>query len=273
MNRYFSKSKLAYNTNFVATSKRLKRFYVNKDIVRMSVGKYRTSLRQYINSKNYFNSKFNIIRRLRGKRRISAQIRKAKKNSSFRKALKRNRWVSPFDPLKKTRKPGGGFVPSYLDNVRVIDEFAVSKTPFITLIDSNVISGDVVVPLPSNDDSLICVNFFCYLITKSLFVGKYSLLSKWKYNVMPHSDSDLYKKAVFLWAFDGEKKKKGEPQKMDNYDDRFDLLLNNFIKETMDKYDAANEIKYKLTKGFELFYCIDHVDTPELNLYTAFFEI
>jgi len=87
-----------------------------------------------------------------------------------------NRWIIPSAHRARTRKPGGGFVPTYLDNVRIIDEFSTNRTPFIALVDSNVNSSDVLIPFLSNDDSLKCVNFFLYLIVKNVFIFKFKYL-------------------------------------------------------------------------------------------------
>jgi hypothetical protein len=148
-----------------------KKFFANKY-------KDRVYFLNRLAKRKYYNKKFLTISLLKGENRIAAKIKKLKRNSSFHRAFKLNRWISPFDPLTKTRKPGGGFVPTYLDNIRIVDEFAVSKTPFITLIDSNIVSSDVVIPFPSNDDSIICTNFFTYLIVKSIFIGKFHFLMK-----------------------------------------------------------------------------------------------
>jgi ribosomal protein S2 len=53
----------------------------------------------------------------------------------------------------RRRIPGLGFFPTYFDNVHAIEEFVLSSIISIGIVDSNVTSGDVFIPLPSNDDS------------------------------------------------------------------------------------------------------------------------
>jgi ribosomal protein S2 len=225
-----------------------------------------------------FKTKFLTILLLKGERRIMAKIRKIKKNSSFTRAFRLNRWLSPFDAATKTRKPGAGFVPTYLDNIRVIDEFAVSKTPFITLIDSNVVSSDVTIPIPSNDDSIKCINFFTYLITKAIFIGKYSFLNKWKDHVIKiNKKRDITKKMVFFYNIKKEYKdeKKEKPKDRLNFDNKFKFFVDDLIEDNLEKFDVSNEIKFKIAQSFEVYYSLNNVDldTIKENLRTSVFAI
>jgi len=63
-------------------------------------------------------------------------------------------------------------VPTLLDNLHIVDEFAASDLPFITLVDSNIISQDIMFPIVSNDDSIQCIIFFTYLFVKNIFISK-----------------------------------------------------------------------------------------------------
>ena len=63
-------------------------------------------------------------------------------------------------------------MPTLLDNLNIVDEFAASDLPFITLVDSNIVSQDIMFPIVSNDDSIQCVIFFTYLFVKNIFISK-----------------------------------------------------------------------------------------------------
>lgn len=134
------------------------------------------------------------------------------------------------------RKPGGGFIPTFLDNLRIVDEFAISDIPFITLIDSNIKSNDVMIPIPSNDDSIQCILFFTYLITRNIFISKVSCLKKWKYGIYKANELKYYKfKYVFL--------KNIEMKKKLDLNIRFENLLLDVFKGNTLNFDIRNYIK------------------------------
>lgn len=83
--------------------------------------------------------------------------------------------------LHKRRIPAAGFVPSVLDNIGPVDEFLAGRIPCVGIIDSNVPSWNVILPVPGNDDSSICVNFYCYLFARSLLAGKVKFVFHWKF--------------------------------------------------------------------------------------------
>jgi len=74
--------------------------------------------------------------------------------------------------LSRRRIPRAGFVASVLDNLGPVDEFIRAITPCVGIVDSNVPSWNLLLPVPGNDDSLICVNFYCYLLSRAILVGK-----------------------------------------------------------------------------------------------------
>ena len=80
----------------------------------------------------------------------------------------------------RRRLPAAGFVTSVLDNLGPVDEFLAARLPCVGIIDSNVPSWNVLMPVPGNDDSSICVNFYCYLLSRSLLSGKVSFVYNWK---------------------------------------------------------------------------------------------
>lgn len=245
---YDVKKKFFYKFLFFKQNLLLERWQDRSEIFRKTTNKYN------------WKSKFFSIVLLKARKRLLAKIKKLKKNSSFQRAFKFNRWLSPFDPMSKTRKPGGGFVPTYYDNVRIIDEFAVSNTPFITLSDSNVVSTDITIPFPSNDDSIKCVLFFTYLLTKCIFVGKCRFLLKWKTGIVKLKHSNLKKKLIFLYNIDKKKykNKKQELEDKDNIDNKLTFLIDDLISENLEKFNTKNEIKYKLATNFEIYFMLNY---------------
>lgn len=83
----------------------------------------------------------------------------------------------------RRRLPAAGFVPSVLDNLGPVDEFLAARLPCVGIIDSNVPSWNVLMPVPGNDDSSICINFYCYLLSRSLLAGKVYFVYNWKKKV------------------------------------------------------------------------------------------
>jgi len=68
--------------------------------------------------------------------------------------------------------PGAVFVPTLINNVAVSDEFLKARLQSVGIVDSNVPSTSLMVPIPGNDDSFICVNFYCYLLSRAVLAGK-----------------------------------------------------------------------------------------------------
>ncbi len=102
------------------------------------------------------------------------------KDFNFRNKKMIQHWVD-FKSMKTFwRIPGAGFVPTLLDNLHIVDEFAASDLPFITLVDSNIISQDIMFPIVSNDDSIQCIIFFTYLFVKNIFISKLFFMKHWQ---------------------------------------------------------------------------------------------
>jgi len=75
--------------------------------------------------------------------------------------------------LNKFKKmPGCGFIPLVFESLTALDEFASSSVPSISITDSNFNSIDVMIPLAGNDESMVCLNFFSYFLTRIIFIGK-----------------------------------------------------------------------------------------------------
>ena len=76
------------------------------------------------------------------------------------------------------RVPGCGYIPLVFDSLTALDEFASSIIPSISITDSNFNSIDVMIPLAGNDESIVCLNFFSYFLTRIIFVGKVKHLTR-----------------------------------------------------------------------------------------------
>jgi hypothetical protein len=85
----------------------------------------------------------------------------------------------------RRRLPAAGFVTSVLDNLGPVDEFLAARLPCVGIVDSNVPSWNILMPVPGNDDSSVCVNFYCYLLSRSLLAGKVLFVYNWEKKVQP----------------------------------------------------------------------------------------
>ncbi len=85
--------------------------------------------------------------------------------------------------LHRRRFPGAGFITSVLDNLGPVDEFMAASVPCVGIVDSNVPSWNILLPVPGNDDSAICVNFYCYILARAVLAGKLKRVMKWELKV------------------------------------------------------------------------------------------
>jgi len=72
----------------------------------------------------------------------------------------------------RRRLPGAGFAPTILNNLGAVEEFLAGRLPCVGIVDSNVPSSNLMIPVPGNDDSGVCINFYCYILSRSLLAGK-----------------------------------------------------------------------------------------------------
>ncbi len=88
--------------------------------------------------------------------------------------------------FSRRRLPGALFLPSLKDCEIVSDEFLSANVPAIGIVDSNVLSWSVSIPIPGNDDSFQCINFYCYLFSKVIISNKTQCLRWWNkyYKIM-----------------------------------------------------------------------------------------
>lgn len=68
--------------------------------------------------------------------------------------------------------PGICFVTSTLKSWKVVRECWVSTVYCIGIVDSNVLSWNISLPIPGADESLVCLNFYGFFLTKYVLSGK-----------------------------------------------------------------------------------------------------
>jgi small subunit ribosomal protein S2 len=72
----------------------------------------------------------------------------------------------------RRRLPGAGFIPTLINNIAPADEFLKARLQSVSIVDSNTPSTSSMVPIPGNDDSIVCINFYCYLLSRAALAGK-----------------------------------------------------------------------------------------------------
>lgn len=83
----------------------------------------------------------------------------------------------------RKRIPFAAFVPNVLDSLNAVDEFLTGKIPCLGIIDSNVGSWNVSIPVPGNDDSMVCINYYCYMVSRSIISGKITFIRRWNFGI------------------------------------------------------------------------------------------
>jgi len=72
------------------------------------------------------------------------------------------------------KQPGLGFISRPADSYHILQEFDSKQIDYLLIIDSNVNSKGYLYPIPGNDDSILCLNFYCFFFT--LIIIKTKLL-------------------------------------------------------------------------------------------------
>jgi len=70
------------------------------------------------------------------------------------------------------RFPGMGFVTSTISSWKSISEFWVISIPCAAVVDSNTLSWNVSLPIAGNDESLVCLNYYCFLVSRNIIFAK-----------------------------------------------------------------------------------------------------
>jgi ribosomal protein S2 len=74
----------------------------------------------------------------------------------------------------KGRFPYLGIVPNIIEGYVTIHDFLKGRVSCVGVVDSNVSSEEITIPLPGNDDSILCINFYLHIFTKKIFSQKVS---------------------------------------------------------------------------------------------------
>lgn len=85
------------------------------------------------------------------------------------------------------------FLPRMLESRITNYEAGCFNAQSIALIDSNALSGDTLLPLASNDDSVVSVNFFFYVFTLHLLRRNLKYFESWQINIRK-----VYKRKFFF---------------------------------------------------------------------------
>jgi len=86
----------------------------------------------------------------------------------------------------RKRLPGAGFAPNMLSNLSAAEEFLAGRLPCVGIVDSNVPSSNLMIPIPGNDDSGVCINFYCYILSRGLLAGKINFVFLWRWQIKRH---------------------------------------------------------------------------------------
>jgi hypothetical protein len=75
------------------------------------------------------------------------------------------------------------------DSLHIIQEFDSKHIDYILIIDSNVNSKGYLYPVPGNDDSILCLNFYCFFFALLIIKTKIIHFNRFK--------DEIYDKAEF----------------------------------------------------------------------------
>lgn len=81
--------------------------------------------------------------------------------------------------LHRKQLPFISFVVNVLDSVAPIDEFMSAGLLCSAIVDSDTLSYNISLPIPGNDDSLLCINYYLYLVTKTIITRKMMFNLTW----------------------------------------------------------------------------------------------
>lgn len=101
----------------------------------------------------------------------------------------------------RKRLPGAGFVPTLIDNIAPADEFQKARLQSVGIIDSNVSSTSSMIPIPGNDDSIVCINFYCYILSRAALAGKIDFIFLWNWQIRMRKKRKIIKKFRDLRQF------------------------------------------------------------------------
>lgn len=80
-------------------------------------------------------------------------------------------------------RPKGVFVSSVYSNQSAVRDCLSGRVPCIGILDTNARSGNCLLPIPANDDSMECMIFYNSLFSEMILYKKFSYLILWYYYV------------------------------------------------------------------------------------------
>ena len=143
----------------------------------------------------------------------------------------------------RSKFPGMGFVTSTVPSWKAVSEFWVISIPCAAVVDSNTLSWNVSLPIAGNDESLICLNYYCFLVSRNIIFSKiwnvlrFKKIIKYKFeNSDLINGVDIKKKMLLIYLYHSNKKKKHV------YDD----IRKFFIKEGEKHEDFYNILEWEM---------------------------
>lgn len=91
------------------------------------------------------------------------------------------------------------FINSLKYSANVANESHAVFIPSVSLVDIDTNSGDTAYMIPSNDDSIVSVDFFNKLFGQIVLINKYRLAKKFLAKKIRRTDSFLNKRAIDFW--------------------------------------------------------------------------
>jgi ribosomal protein S2 len=86
--------------------------------------------------------------------------------------------------MKMRRIPNALFLSSLGISDKAKNEGMSLKLPSVSIIDTNVSSFGITIPIPGNDQSIDSLNYYHSYLSKIIILGKYNCLLKFKHIVL-----------------------------------------------------------------------------------------
>ena len=161
-------------------------------------------------------------------------------NLRFRDKKKLARFIGLINHRK--RLPGACFIPTLINNIAPADEFLKAKLQSVGIVDSNVSSTSLMVPIPGNDDSIVCINFYCYLLSRAILAGKIDFVFLWKWQIKKKRETKSINKfrnlTQFIYLYNNYYKYSNKNIFFDLFDkiSSIELIYKNSIEDTINKW-------------------------------------
>lgn len=208
------------------------------------VSRYAVICGEPFNTYSWINGTLNNYRRIFGWHILLLRFMQMDKHL-FRYMDKRK--IAAFYGFLRHRRriPGLGFFPSYFENIPAIEEFVMSNIISIGIVDSNVASGDLFIPLPGNDDSWSCVNFFIFLVAKIIYSRKLLNVNKWSKKVLTYAKLRFLRRKLTVLHF--LKRRKLLKIELKPINKKFDIFMGRVHREVKVRDNRQNNILFNYT--------------------------